>query len=108
MCVLLRHGSTMILVSDTDGNPLSIDIILGHVVTMDLGVKISVRRRTMQGPIWGTLAHGNHLMGRPSHRGALRRGGRLVIAGVRRAIVDVVRVHSMLVLSPLMLDHGGF
>jgi hypothetical protein len=74
---------------------------------MDLGVKISVRRRTMQGPIWGTLDHGHHLMGRPSHRGALRRGGRLVIVGVRRAFVDV-RVHSMLVLSPLMLDHGGF
>jgi len=38
----------------------------------------------------------------------LRSGGRLVIVRIRGAVVDVVRVHSLLVGSPLVLDHGCF
>jgi hypothetical protein len=62
----------------------------------------------MERAVWCCLAHRNHVVGRPGHGGVLGSRGRLVIIRIRRAIVDIVGVHPLLVRSPLMLDHGGF
>jgi hypothetical protein len=106
--VLIRHCMSVVLVGDSGGNSMPVSIMRWHMVAMDLRLEVGIRGCTMERAVWCCLAHRNHVVGRPGHGGVLGSRGRLVIIRIRRAIVDIVGVHPLLVRSPLMLDHGGF
>ena len=92
--LLVRDRRAMVLVC---GNPTSVAIMGWDMATMDLGLEVGVRGCTMERAVWNRLAHGNHIVRRPSHGRVLRSRRRLVIVRVRGAIVDIVGVHSLLV-----------